>query len=804
MKTQARVVIIGGGVIGCSTLYHLTRLGWTDVVLVDRDELTSGSTWHAAGNMPMFTSKWNLMKMQRYSADLYSRLGVEVDYPITYHRSGSVRLAHTRDRMDEFRHVAGMAQAQGIDLEVIGLQELKEHFPLVELHDLAGALWDPMDGDIDPSQVTQALAKGARAAGAEIYRHNPVTAIQRTPSGEWLVRTKNGDIRAEIVLNAAGYRAAEVGAMVGLDLPIISMEHQYLITESLPDVAARTERLPLLRDPDDSYYLRQEGKGLLLGPYESPATPAWLDGIPPDFGMELYPDALERVEHWIGLACARVPALATGGVLRVINGPTPYTPDSLPLIGPAFDLDNFFVCAAFGFGIAQGGGAGKVMAEIIVEGESEWDMWALDARRFNGFANKSYRIKKASERYENEYAVHFPFQEWPAGRPNKISPLYSSLKAKGANFGARNGWERATWFPRLGTEAPVESFHRTSLFGAIAEECRTVRERVGILDLAGAAKYEVAGPGAAAFLNGLIAGDLPGVGHVSPAYMLTPKGNVLSELTIARLADDRFFLSSSAEAEWHDFQWIRQHLPKDGSVTLANVTTRFGTLVLAGPKARDVLGRVTRADLSNEAFPWQSARSIEIGFASMLALRTTYVGELGWELHIRVENMLPVYEALMEAGAEFGIADFGIYAVDSLRLEKGYRAWKVDVTTESTALEASLDRFVNFDKGDFVGRDALLAQRQSGSARRLVPLIVDADNTDTPTCASVFRNGERVGIVTSAGYGHVLAKSIALAYVRSDLCSPGTALQVEILGDLRSAIVAAEPLYDPENARLQA
>jgi dimethylglycine dehydrogenase len=429
----------------------------------------------------------------------------------------------------------------------------------------------------------------------------------------------------------------------------------------------------------------------------------------------------------------------------------------------------------------------------------------LDPRRYTDHANQAYTVAKAVELYQNEYAVAFPFKEWPAGRPAKTSPLYEILKAKGANFGARNGWERATWFPPRDTEADLPaSFRRAGWFAAVAEECKAVRERVGILDLGGFAKYEVTGPGAADFLDGLIAGPMPSVGRISLSYMLTPKGGILCETTITRLEDDRFFLCSAGAAEWHDYQWMRQHLPDDGGVGLANVTARFGTLILAGPKARDVLGRVTPADLSSDAFPWLAAQPIEIGFSSMLALRINYVGELGWELHVPVENLVPVYEALIEAGAESGIADFGMYAMESLRLEKCYRAWKVDLTQEYTPFEASLDRFVRLNKTGFIGREALLAQQQEGLTQRLVPLIVDAGDADAPACAGVFLDGERVGLVTSGGYGHALDQSIALAYVRPDLCQPGTALEVEILGRRRPAVVAVEPLYDPDNARLKA
>ncbi len=805
MKTVARVVVVGGGIAGCSTLYHLTRMGWRDVVLVERDELTSGSTWHAAGNVPTFSTSWNVIKLQRYSADLYARLGDEVDYPIAYHRSGSVRLAHGPGRMDEFHHVADMARAQGIAMEVLTPDGLKDRYPLAALHDLAGALWDPLDGDIDPSQVTQALAKGARDAGAEIYRHNPVEAIHRTAGGEWRVATRDGTIAAEFVVNAAGYRAAEIGAMVGLKLPIVSLQHQYLVTGAIAEIAARDQRLPLLRDPDDSYYLRQEGNGLLLGPYEWDATPAWLDGIPPDFGMELYPDDLERLEAYIEKAVDRVPVLAAGGVQRVVNGPIPYTPDGLPLIGPAYGLDNFHLCAAFSFGIAQGGGGGKIAAEIIVEGEAEWDTWAVDPRRYTDFANRAYTVAKAVELYQNEYAVAYPFQEWPAGRPAKTTPLYDLLKEKGALFGARGGWERATWFAPDGAQAAAQpSFRRPGWFEAVGRECRAVRQDIGVLDLGGFSKYEVTGPGAADFLDGLIAGPLPSVGRIALSYMLTSKGGILSELTITRLGEGRFFLCSAATAEWHDHQWLLRHMPDDGSVAIENITPRLGTLVVAGPKTRDVLSRITGADLSNAAFPWLSARPMDVGLTSLLALRINYVGELGWELHMPVESEKAVYEALMTAGAEFGIADFGMYAMESLRLEKCYRAWKVDLTHDYTPFEAGLERFVRLNKGPFIGREALLEQQQQGVPQRLVPLVVDAVDADAPACATVFHDGANVGLVTSGGYGHALRQSIALAYVHRDLTAPGTEVEVDILGERRPAVVAAEPLYDPGNDRLKA
>lgn len=745
------------------------------------------------------------MKFQRYSNDLYSRLSAEVDYPINYHITGSVRLAHSDDRMDELRHVCGMARAQGLDFEMLSPGELEERYPHIELDDLKGALWDPYDGDIDPSQTTQAFAKGARDNGAEIYRFNPVESIERAINGEWLVHTKEGTITTEIVINAAGYRGGEIGAMLGLDLPIVTLQHQYLVTESIKELADRDTPLPLLRDPDISYYLRQERDGLILGPYEWGVRPEWLDGVPSQFAMDLYPEDLDRLEWYIEQAIARVPILGTAGVQRVINGPIPYTPDGNPLIGPAYPLENFYHCCAFSFGICQAGAAGKVIAETIIEGEPEWDMWMFDPRRYTEYATKDYTAARAIEVYQNEYAVAYPFEERPAGRPAKTTPLYDKLKARGAMFGARGGWERATWFVPDGMEAKQElSFHRTNWFDTVGEECRAVRERVGVLDLGGFAKYDISGADSAAFLDRLIAGKLPREGRISLSYFCTPSGRLLSEVTITRLAEGSFYLCSAAAAEWHDHHWIDNQLADNLDVSVTNVTTRYGTLILAGPRARDVLSRITEADLSTPAFPWLSAKEIVIGFARVLALRINYVGELGWELHIPSEQMSAVYDRLIEAGAESGIKDFGMYALDSLRLEKCYRAWKVELTHEYTPFDASLERFVQLDKPDFIGRAALLNQKQQGAKERLVPLIVETENTDAPFCASVFKGDELVGLVTSGGYGHAVQKSIALAYVRTDLAEADTRLEVEILGNRCPAVVATEPIYDPQNERLRA
>lgn len=807
MTDHVRVVVIGGGAVGCSCLYHLARAGWTDALLLEQDELTSGSTWHAAGNCPTFSTNWGILRLQQYSTDLYRRLGEEVDYPINYHITGSVRLSHTDARLDEYRHVLGMAQANGLAYELLTPEELKRRYPLVTLDDLNGALWDPQDGDIDPAQLTQALAKGARLLGAGVRRFTKVTSIQRLPSGEWRLGTaEGGAIVADAFVNAAGYRAGEVMRMLGEDLPTVVMSHQYLVTDDVPELIERHERLPLLRDPDVSYYLRQERDGFILGPYEWRATPMWLDGIPEDFSYKLWNDDLERLDSYIEAACARVPALGRAGVRRVVNGPIPYSPDGLPYIGPAHGLRNFFHCNTFSFGIVQAGGAGKALAEWVIEGAPEWDLWALDPRRYTGYATRSFAIARAIEVYQNEYAPAFPLEEREAGRPVRTSPLYERLKAKGAVFGVRGGWECATWFASAGEAERALSFRRNhAWFAPTGEEVRAVREAAGLIDLPGFSKWIVSGPGAEAFLNHVVCSRLPQEGRVGLAYALDKRGRIVSEFSITRLRQDRFYLVSAAAAEWHDADLLQAAAPAGGSVQIEEVSERFGTLVIAGPRSRDVLAATTDADLSDAVFPWLSAREIGIGPARVLALRMTYVGELGWELHAPIAELPAIYDMACHVGAPHGIRDVGIYAMDSLRLDKCHPGWKTDLESGYSPLEAGLDRFIDDDRPDFVGREALLAERQRGVAQRLVPLVLsESGDADAPICASVLQGRDRVGIVTSGGWSYTLGCSVALAYVRAELAMPGTDLAIDIYGTPCAATVRAKPLFDPDNVRPRA
>ena len=807
MTEYAKVVVIGGGVVGCSCLYHLAQMGIADVLLLERDELTSGSTWHAAGNLPTFSTSWSILKLQKYSASLYRQLAASAENPINYHVTGSVRLAHTRNRMDEFHHVQSMAKANGLDYDILSLSDLKQRYPFIETHDLLGALWDPLDGDIDPSQLTQALARAARELGARVRRHTRVTALAQKPNGEWLVTTDKGEVVAEVVVNAAGYRAGEIMAMVGRHLPIAVMSHQYLVTEDVPELKNRSEHLPLLRDPDTSYYLRQERDGFILGPYEWKATPMWLDGMPDDFANQLWNDDFGRLESYIEDAMARVPALARAGIKRGVNGPIPYSPDGNPYIGPEPGLRNFFHCNTFSFGITQGGGAGKALAEWVIHGQTEWDLWSLDRRRYTDYATTDYTVAKAIEVYQNEYASSFPYEERPAGRPLRPSPLYETLKAKGARFGARGGWERAVYFDLDGS-VPEEnlSFRRESVWhAAVAQEVAAVRERVGVLDLPGFTKFELKGEGAAQHLDQLSCSKLPGLGRVSLAYALTPTGKLLSEFTITRLGPDHFYIISAAIAATHDMDLLTSGLPPGSPITVRDLSAELGSLIIAGPRAREVLAQVTNADLSNAGFPWLSAREIITVTGTMLAMRVNYVGELGWELHAPIAQMPALYAAVWAAGQAFDIRDFGMYAMDSLRVDKCYRGWKSDLESGYSPLDASLDRFIDLKKPVFVGREALLAEHSRGAAQRFVPLVFDEPGeAEAPYCAQVFNGSDNVGLTTSGVWSHTLKQSVALAYVRADLAQPGTRLEVNVLGQRRSATVQAEPLYDPTNTRLRA
>ena len=812
--STARVVIIGGGAVGVSSLYHLAKAGWTDCVLLEKNELTSGSTWHAAGNVPTFSSSWSLMNMQRYSAELYRRLAEAVGYPMNYHVTGSVRLAHTRERMREFERAKGMGLYQGMAIEVIGPDEIKARYPFLETHDLKGALYDPNDGDIDPAQLTQALAKGARDLGAKILRFCPVTAVRRE-GNEWVVTTEQGEIRCEFVVNAAGYRAREVARMFGRDLPMMVMSHQYILFDEIPELAAWSKeagkKLPLLRDVDSSYYLRQEKNGMNLGPYESNCRAHWAsddDPMPDDFSFQLFPDDLERLEWYLDDAVRRVPILGTAGLSKIINGPIPYAPDGNPLIGPMPGVKNAFEACVFTFGIAQAGGAGKVLAEWITEGATEWDMWSCDPRRFTAYAAApDYAVAKGMEIYGHEYAIAFPRHAWPAGRNRKLSPIHDRIAGLGAEFNAYNGWERATWYARPGddtSEEATQTFDRDGPWqNRIREECLAVRDTAGILDLPGFSRYRVEGSGARDWLASLTTGLIPKPGRIGLAYFADAKGRIVTEMSVMALAEDFFFLITASVAELHDFEWLESHLPQGTQINLQNVTDAFACQILTGPNARKILADVCEADLASG---WLTHQSVQIAGRWCQLVRVSFAGELGWEIHTKVEDTPTIFDAVWAAGQAHGLKPFGMFALDSLRLEKGYRAWKQDLSTDYSVLQGGLERFVKWEKPDFLGKAALQNEKQQGVTKRFVTLVLDNPGPcDAPYMSTLWLDGKIVGETTSGGWGHRVDKSIALGMLRADLAEPGTAVEVEIFGDRFAATVQKdEPLWDPANERIRA
>ncbi len=813
--TTARVVIIGGGVVGVSTLYHLAKAGWTDCVLIEKNELTAGSTWHAAGNTPNFAGSWAVMNMQRYSLEMYRTLADDVDYPINYHVTGAIRLAHTKKRMQEFERVASMGRYQGLQMDMLEPNQIQDYYPFMETHDLEGALWDPLDGDIDPAQLTQAMAKGARDLGASIQRFCPATGVSREgENGDWTVHTEKGDIKCQYVVNCAGYYAARVGEWFkpfgGRDVPLTVMSHQYFLTEEIPEVKEWTianggGHLPMIRDVDTSYYLRQDNYGLNLGPYELNCKAHWItsdDPMPDDFSFQLYPDDLDRLEWYIEDAMERVPLLGTQGVGRVINGPIPYAPDGLPMMGPMPGVKNAFEAHSYTFGIAQGGGAGKCMSEWIMHGETEWDMWAVDSRRYTDHADADFSLKKALETYGHEYAMHFPHHEWPAARNKKLSPNHDRLVADGGQMGAYNGWERANWFAKDGDDTSEEGTETWAREGSwthrVKEEVEAVRDGVGVIDMCGFSRFTLKGEGAAEWLRTQVAGALPKVGRMNLVYFADTRGRIVTEMSCIRFGEDDFTLMTAAVAQWHDFELLWRNLPE--GLELTDVSRDYTTMLVTGPKSRDLFaGLSDDADLTAG---WLSLQTATVAGHEAIMARVSFVGELGWEVHVKTENAAEVYTAIRDAGA----TPFGMFALDSMRIEKGYRTWKGDLSTDYSMFEGGLGRFVRLNKAqDFPGKAALQAEEQVGSKKGFVTLVVDAPFADAPYMSTVWKDGEVVGETTSGNFGYRVNKSIALGVVRTDLTKPGTELEVEIFGERCKAVVQPDqPLWDPENERLRA
>lgn len=834
MKNTARAVVIGGGIVGVSTLYHLAKMGWDDAVLLERKELTSGSTWHAAGLLPLFNLSYSVGKLHQYSVDLYPSLAAETGLNAGFSPVTNIRLATTKDRMDEYLHYAGIAQTIGVNVNFLTPDQVKEIWPLANMDGVIGAIQHPGDGYIQPADLTQALAKGARQMGAVIYRNTAVTAIAQRPGGEWLVSTDQGDILCEHVVSCSGNFARQTGAMVGLDIPVIPVEHQYIVTEPHPAIMARrAQGLPemaVLRESDASYYMREEAGGLLLGPYEAGAPACYLDGPAPNSEYELFPDALERLEPYILAAMKRVPAFGEVGIKKVYNGAIAYTPDGSPIVGPAWGLKNFWLNEGHSFGVTAAGGAGWQLAHWIVDGEPTIDMMGVDPRRFGDYAGRGFLTVKNEEAYAKVFTVHYPDEEREAGRALRRAPCYDRMRDLGAVYGSVFGWERPNWFAPPGyalNEADLDkpnvllnnnhpialgepirekwSFRRSNYFEHVGNECRHVSKHVGIQDMSAFAKCEISGPGAEGWLDQLLTNAVPKkVGRVTLSYLLTSKGGVRSEFTVYKIAPQRYYLVSAGAFERHDHDYLKKAMPRNGSVIFERLTTAMGVLVVAGPRSRDLLTKLTDADLSNEAFPWLTGKKISIGLAQVDALRVNFIGELGFEIHHPIEIQNYIFDTLMEAGAEFDIKPFGIRAMAAMALEKSYRLIPRELSVEYNAFESGLGRFIDLNKPGFHGRDALLTWRDNGLANRLVTMEVHGvTDADARGSEAVYHGSAIAGRVTSGGYGWRVGKSLAMAMVRPDLAGEGTELEIAILGVRHRAAIIADSPYDPENAVLR-
>jgi 4-methylaminobutanoate oxidase (formaldehyde-forming) len=809
MPSHARVVIIGGGIVGCSVAYHLTKLGWRDVLVLERRQLSCGTTWHAAGLVGQLRSSHNLTRLASYGAVLYEQLEAETGQATGFRRSGSISVARTAERMIELKRGASMAKCFGVDVELISPREAGRLWPLMRTDDLAGAVWIPRDGRTNPIDTTLALAKGARQGGATILENATVTGIHRERGAATGVSTDDGDVACDVVVNCAGLWGRDIGRMAGVNVPLHASEHFYIVTEPLDGV---TRDLPVLRDTDGYIYVREEVGGLLMGGFEPVAKPWGMDGVPKDFAFALLPEDWEHFRVFMEQAIVRIPTLETAPVRRHVNGPESFTPDNRYMLGEAPELRGFFVAAGFNsVGIASAAGAGKALAEWIVGGEPSMDLWDVDIRRFMPFqSNAHYLRERTTEVVGLLYAMHWPFRQPASARGMRCSTLHERLAAHGAVFGVVAGWERANWFATAGVEPRyVYTYGRQNWFPCAAAEHRAVREAVGLFDQSSLAKFLVQGPDAAAALQRLCANDVDvPPGRIVYTQMLNARGGIECDLTVTRLADDAYLVVTIAAAATHDADWIRRGVG-DARVTLTDVTSAFAVLGVMGPRSRELLSRLTDADLSSSAFAFGTSREIELGRATVRATRITYVGELGWELYVPTEFATRVYDEVIAAGADLGLRHAGYHAMDSLRMEKGYRSWGHDIGSEDTPLAAGLDFAVGFKKDAFVGRDALVRQRGKPLSRRLVIFTLDDPAPLLLGDEPIYRDGALVGRITSAAYGHTLGRSVGMGYVGH--VDGGDAAFVragrwhlEIALERFAATAHLEPPYDPRSTRVRA
>jgi dimethylglycine dehydrogenase len=805
MKTQARVVVIGGGAIGVSVAYHLAKYGWKDVVLIEKHELTSGSTWMAAGNCSFFHGNYYCTQVNMKSIEIYQQLEAETGQSVGWHTTGSIRTADNPGRMEELGYTYSMNRCLGLDVDWMTPEKMKEMHPLMNTDGIIGGLYWPDDGDVDPNGITMAMSIGAKKQGAEINTHTQVTGIDRTASGEWLVHTDKGDITCEYVVNAAGLWAPEVAKMVGLEIPSIAGEHTHILFEAIDAVEKRDAYLPLVRDPDRSIYIRQEMDSLILGLYESKVKQWNPKGVPWDYAQtELQPD-IDHIADFIENGIYRFPIMGETGFKHVTDGPITYTPNGDPLVGPAYPLKNFFHACGYSFGITQAGGIGHYLAGWIMNGEPEIDLWPVDSRRYGSYANWAYNHEKIEDTYPRLYAIICPNDWRDAARPNRTAPIYEYQKQSGAVFGDYYGWECPNYYTD-GTEDRSENpgWKRNNTFKYVDAECKHVMEHAGILDLSRFAKTRITGPGAEAWLNHLTCQTVPVKdGRIALAPMLDHNGNFKSDMTITRIREGEYFCVTASVGKRHDQHWLMENLPADGSVCMEDVTYKLGCLVIAGPKSRGILAKAGYDDVSNEAFPFGTSREIYVGRVKCRVNRMNYVGELGYEIFHPIESQISVFQTLMDAGGAFDLKMFGMYAMDSMRLEKGYLAWKSEMNVHHTPLETNVAWTVKMNK-EFIGKAGLEKQKTAGVPRQLVCLVCQADDADPWGYNPIFNGEEIVGMTSSGGYGHRTDKSIALGYVPTDMAAPGTRLEVEVLGKKLAAEVVAMPLYDPKNERMKA
>lgn len=800
MKSHVQVAVIGGGVVGASVLYHLTKLGWHDVVLIERSELTSGSTWHAAGGFHTLNGDTNMSALQGYTIELYKELEHVSGLSCGLHHVGGLTLATSKERMDYLKAERAKHQYMGLNTSIVGPDEIRQISPITNTDGVIGALYDPLDGHLDPSGTTHAYAAAAKIQGAEIYLHTHVKTLNSRSDGSWEVITHKGTVIAEHVVNAAGLWAREVGHMVGIELPLHPMEHQYLVTDDIPDVYKHHSELPHVMDPAGESYLRQEGRGLVIGFYEQKCTP-WATGKTSwDFGHELLENNLDRIGDSLAIAYDRYPVLAEAGIKTIINGPFTFAPDGNPLVGPVPGLKNFWSACAVMAGFSQGGGVGLTLAEWMIEGEPSRDVFAMDVARFGNFSTRAYTRVKVTENYQKRFSVSYPNEELPAGRPLHTTPLYEIWKSQGAVFGQGFGMEHVNYFARPGEPRfEIPSFTRSNAFEAVGEECRTVREAVGLNEVHNFGKFELTGNSATEWLDIIMAGRIPHIGRLALSPMLSPKGRIIGDFTISRLGENHYQLTSSYGAQTYHQRWFEQHLPKTG-VHIRNISDERIGLQIAGPNARNVLAQVTHLDVSNEAFRFLDVKQGEVGLCDAIIQRVSYTGDLGYEIYVNHSQVVSLYKTLCEAGKAYGMRPFGMRAMMSLRLEKGFGSWLREFSPDYTPLETGLGRFVAYNKtANFIGKDAAIFEKNQGVNRCLATFIVDADNTDASADEPIWKNDKLVGFVTSGGYAHWAKKSVAIGFLPLAMHIDGTQVEIEILGEKRLAKLVAQPLFDPTN-----